>query len=62
MAAGATRDPAEIYAQERVTGTELRALGINLDYAPVADVNVAPANPAIGIPARSGRSPVSCRA
>jgi len=49
MAAGATRDPAEIYAQERVTGTELRALGINLDYAPVADVNVAPANPAIGI-------------
>jgi beta-N-acetylhexosaminidase len=49
MAAGATRDPAEIYAQERVTGAELRALGINLDYAPVADVNVAPANPAIGI-------------
>ena len=49
MAAGATRDPAEIYAQERLTGTELRALGINLDYAPVADVNVAPANPAIGI-------------
>ena len=49
MAAGATREPAEIFAQERVTGTELRALGINLDYAPVADVNVAPANPAIGI-------------
>jgi len=61
MAAGATRDPAEIYAQERVTGTELRALGINLDYAPVADVNVAPANRRSGS-ARSDRSPLSCRA
>jgi beta-N-acetylhexosaminidase len=49
MAAGATRDTAQIFAQERVTGTELRALGINLDYAPVADVNVDPANPVIGI-------------
>ena len=49
MASGATRDPAEIFAQERVAGTELRALGINLDYAPVADVNVDPANPVIGI-------------
>ena len=32
----------------RVTGTELRALGINLDFAPVADVNVNPSNPVIG--------------
>jgi beta-N-acetylhexosaminidase len=49
MAAGATRDVAAIFAQEQVAGTELRALGINLDYAPVADVNVDPANPVIGI-------------
>jgi beta-N-acetylhexosaminidase len=49
MAAGATRDPAEVSAQEQATGSELRALGINLDYAPVADVNVDPANPVIGI-------------
>jgi beta-glucosidase-like glycosyl hydrolase len=49
MAAGATMSVAGIFAQERVTGTELRALGINLDYAPVADVNVDPANPVIGI-------------
>jgi beta-N-acetylhexosaminidase len=49
MAAGATDDPSEIFAQEQVTGTQLRALGINLDYAPVADVNVDPANPVIGI-------------
>jgi beta-N-acetylhexosaminidase len=49
MAAGATRDPALIRAQDQATGASLRALGINLDYAPVADVNVDPANPVIGI-------------
>ncbi|MGI8448406.1 MAG: glycoside hydrolase family 3 protein [Streptosporangiaceae bacterium] len=49
MAAGATRDPALIRAQDQATGSAMRALGINLDYAPVADVNVDPANPVIGI-------------
>ncbi|HEY5985347.1 MAG TPA: glycoside hydrolase family 3 N-terminal domain-containing protein, partial [Streptosporangiaceae bacterium] len=49
MAAGATRDPALIYEEEQATGAEMRALGINLDYAPVADVNTNPANPVIGI-------------
>jgi beta-N-acetylhexosaminidase len=49
MAAGAARDPALIRAQDQATGTAMRALGINLDYAPVADVNVDPANPVIGI-------------
>jgi len=49
MAAGATRDPALIRAQEQATGSAMRALGVNLDYAPVADVNVDPANPVIGI-------------
>jgi beta-N-acetylhexosaminidase len=49
MAAGATRDPALIRAQDQATGAGMRALGINLDYAPVADVNVDPANPVIGI-------------
>jgi beta-N-acetylhexosaminidase len=49
MAAGATRDPALIRAQDQATGAGLRALGINLDYAPVADVNVDPANPVIGL-------------
>jgi beta-N-acetylhexosaminidase len=48
MAAGATRDPALVRAAEHVVGQELRVLGLNLDYAPVADVNVAPANPVIG--------------
>jgi beta-N-acetylhexosaminidase len=49
MAAGATRDPALIYEEEQATAAEMRALGINLDYAPVADVNTDPANPVIGI-------------
>jgi len=49
MAAGATRDPALVRAQDQATGTAMRVLGINLDYAPVADVNVDPANPVIGI-------------
>jgi beta-N-acetylhexosaminidase len=49
MAAGATRDPALVYAEEKDSAAEMRALGINLDYAPVADVNTDPANPVIGI-------------
>ncbi|MEV5831310.1 glycoside hydrolase family 3 N-terminal domain-containing protein [Spirillospora sp. NPDC052242] len=49
MALGATADPAQARAAARVTGAELRAVGINLDYAPVADVNVNPRNPVIGV-------------
>ncbi len=33
----------------RVTGEDLRAVGINQDLAPVADVNNDPANPVIGV-------------
>ncbi|MQY07083.1 glycoside hydrolase family 3 protein [Actinomadura macrotermitis] len=49
MALGATGDPANARDAARVTGTELRAVGINQDYAPDADVNVNPANPVIGV-------------
>ncbi|GGK64625.1 beta-N-acetylhexosaminidase [Sphaerisporangium melleum] len=48
MAVGATGEPDDARAAAQVTGAELRALGINLDFAPVADVNVNPANPVIG--------------
>ncbi|TDC67570.1 beta-hexosaminidase [Actinomadura sp. GC306] len=48
MALGATGDPAQAQAAAQVTGRELRAVGINLDYAPDADVNVNPRNPVIG--------------
>ncbi|MGA5702972.1 glycoside hydrolase family 3 N-terminal domain-containing protein [Peterkaempfera bronchialis] len=48
MALGASGRPEDARSAARVTGTELAALGINQDYAPVADVNLDPANPVIG--------------
>lgn len=32
-----------------VTGTELRAMGVNMNLAPVMDVNINPMNPVIGV-------------
>lgn len=49
MAIGATQRPDLARDAARVTGTELRAVGIHQDLAPVADVNADPANPVIGI-------------
>jgi beta-N-acetylhexosaminidase len=48
MAIGATFDPADAYRQASVSGAELRAMGINVDDAPVVDVNTNPANSADG--------------
>ncbi|AIF44211.1 glycoside hydrolase family 3 protein [Virgibacillus sp. SK37] len=49
MALGATRSP-EIAAQVgEVIGEELHALGINMNLAPVLDVNNNPDNPVIGV-------------
>ncbi|WP_311922486.1 glycoside hydrolase family 3 protein [Microbispora sp. H10836] len=45
---GATGKTANARDVARVTGTELRDLGISLDFAPVADVNINPRNPVIG--------------
>ena len=45
---GATGKTAYARDVARVTGEELRDLGISLDFAPVADVNVNPRNPVIG--------------
>lgn len=49
MALGAGRSAVDAHRSAEVIGTELAAVGINQDYAPVADVNVNPANPVIGI-------------
>ena len=49
MALGAGRDRQATHDTYAITGEELRALGINVDYAPDADVNVNPANPVIGV-------------
>lgn len=49
MALGAADDVTAARRAAEITGRELRAVGINLDFAPDADVNVNPANPVIGI-------------
>jgi beta-N-acetylhexosaminidase len=47
IAAGGSTEAA--YEAGRICGGELKALGINLNYAPVLDVNNNPANPVIGV-------------
>ncbi len=49
MALGATRSLDHVRAWARALGAEMRALGINADFAPVLDVNSEPANPVIGV-------------
>ncbi|MEU1402233.1 glycoside hydrolase family 3 protein [Streptomyces sp. NPDC005728] len=49
MAIGAGRSRSDARALGRISGAELRAMGINQDYSPDADVNVNPANPVIGV-------------
>ena len=49
MALGAAGDPECARQVALATGRELRALGINMNLAPVADVNNNPANPVIGV-------------
>lgn len=47
LGAGGSRSAARKAA--RIAGAELAAMGITQNYAPVADVNVNPANPVIGV-------------
>ncbi|HVA65975.1 MAG TPA: glycoside hydrolase family 3 N-terminal domain-containing protein [Elusimicrobiota bacterium] len=49
MALGATGSPALAEKAAYINGRELRALGIQVDFAPVVDVNSNPQNPVIGI-------------
>ena len=49
MALGATGDEDLAERVAGATARELRALGVNVDYAPVCDVANNPANPALGI-------------
>jgi len=61
MAIGATGDADLAERVGRAIGRELRAVGVNVNYAPVLDVAVNPANPSLGIrsfgddPAEVGR-------
>jgi beta-N-acetylhexosaminidase len=49
MALGAAASPELTYQAARIIGEELRALGINVNFAPVLDVNNNPDNPVIGV-------------
>ena len=49
MAIGATGDYEEAYNAAKATGEQLKYLGINMNLAPVLDVNNNPANPVIGV-------------
>jgi beta-N-acetylhexosaminidase len=49
MAIGATGDAELAQRVGEAIGQELRAVGVNVDYAPVLDVAINPANPSLGI-------------
>jgi beta-N-acetylhexosaminidase len=49
MALGAVGSEQSAYEVAQAAGRELRALGVNLNLAPVVDVNNNPANPVIGV-------------
>src|SRR6185503_4901998 len=48
MALGATRSTELARKAGEVLGREMAALGINVNYAPCADVNINPHNPVVG--------------
>lgn len=48
MALTATGEDADVTKMYEIIGTELTALGINVDFCPDADVNNNPANPIVG--------------
>lgn len=49
MALGATADPDNANLAGQIIGSELEALGINVNFAPSVDVNNNPKNPVIGL-------------
>jgi beta-N-acetylhexosaminidase len=49
MALGATHDPECAYSAGKATGETLNFFGINMNYAPVCDINSEPLNPVVGV-------------
>ena len=49
MGIGATADEENAYTNGYIIGKELKAVGINCDFAPVLDVNNNPANPSCNL-------------
>jgi beta-N-acetylhexosaminidase len=49
MAVGSVNSPESTYKMGRAVGQEMRDLGINMNYAPVLDINTDSNNPIIGL-------------
>lgn len=49
MAVGATRDASAAFELARISGTELRLLGVTTNFAPCLDISSNPHNPVIGV-------------
>ncbi|TVY40196.1 Beta-hexosaminidase [Lachnellula subtilissima] len=49
MALGATKDSSNAYEIAYATAEMLKSFGINMNYAPIADINSEPKNPVIGV-------------
>ena len=47
QAAGAIQNDSLLYQMGRAVGRQLRNIGVNMNFAPVADINTNPANPII---------------
>ncbi|WP_433267501.1 glycoside hydrolase family 3 protein [Actinosynnema sp. CS-041913] len=59
MALGAGRSTQDAEQAAAITARELRAMGINQNFAPDADVNSNPANPVIGVRSYSSDPPLA---
>ncbi|SED63555.1 glycoside hydrolase family 3 N-terminal domain-containing protein [Ruania alba] len=62
MAAGAADDAEVVSAAAEAMATELRATGVNYDFAPVADVTIGAADPIVGDRAPAGDPDRAARA
>jgi beta-N-acetylhexosaminidase len=61
MALAMTGDPGAVYEASRISVRELRRIGVNLNLAPVLDINSNPANPVIGVRSFGAAAPIVSR-
>jgi beta-N-acetylhexosaminidase len=61
MGVAATGDPQAAYRQGKIIATEMRAIGVNWLFAPVADINNNPDNPVINVRSYGRKSAESFR-
>jgi beta-N-acetylhexosaminidase len=61
MALAMTGDPGAVYEAARISVRELRRIGVNLNLAPVLDINSNPANPVIGVRSFGAAAPIVSR-